>query len=108
MKLASETISPNAFFPTILNKSQSGNLFSKSNLLSSLNPEKKSEEESIQFDEAISNIKTFKQYLLQYYKNNSSDAGISESTVHQIEFIFDLFVNVHNSGGWSYLNGTNN
>lgn len=86
-------------FPSILSKTQSGTLFSKENLLLSLNPSSNFPSSQTDFSEVLKNPKIFKKNLRNFYKSIDFDKSKSESAMNQIEYLFDLFRCVHDKGG---------
>ena len=96
MKPASETITSNDLIPLAFKKNSTS---SQLNFANTLSPTISPEEKLLNFDEGISNIKSFKKFLLNYYKTNAIGEGIYESALNQIEFLYDLFKIVNKSGG---------
>jgi hypothetical protein len=105
MKLGSDNSTSNISFPTVLSKMQSGSLFSKANLVNSLNPGELSNDK-IEFDQAVSGLKSFKQYLLKFYKEIDFDQTLLDSAMNHIEYLFDLYTQVVQKGGWACANGS--
>lgn len=105
MKQPSESQDPVQYFPTVLSKFQSGALFTKSNLLSTLGKSQNSPEPLKTLHQSLASLKSFKQFLLKFYEDACFDSNKSQIANLNIEYLHSLFEFVYNKGGWSVANG---